>query len=347
MNEVLVNMNKQLSVLMITGSYPPDICGVGDYVGKLYNTVDSLDALDLQLYHSRDWSLGSLFRHIRNIRSKKADVLHMQYPTEGYGYSMLPQMLALVFRKRLILTLHELSNRNLLGKLATILFLFIARRIIFTIAEEQAYAAKICPWIRRKSEVINIGSNIPRVSTDRERSYEVASFGHIRPVKGIETFIELAAKAKEQRLPWRFLIAGQILPKYEDYYQQLRLSTRELNVTWITNMDDYEVSRLLQSSAAAYFPYPDGVSLRRGTFFAALVNGVPVITTKGDKTPADFGEMFYLANNTADVIPAVQDILDGSVASLEKQERSKVYARRFDWQHIAEQHLSVYKAFNT
>jgi glycosyltransferase involved in cell wall biosynthesis len=347
MNEVLVNMNKQLSVLMITGSYPPDICGVGDYVGKLYNTLDALGELDLQLYHSRDWSMGSIFRHIRSIRSRKADVIHMQYPTEGYGYSMLPQLLALVFRKRLILTLHELSNRNLFGKLATILFLFISRRIIFTITEEQAYAAKICPWIRRKSEVINIGSNIPKVNTDRERSYEVASFGHIRPVKGIETFIALAVTAKQQGLPWRFLIAGQILSKYEDYYQQLKLSTRDLNVTWVTNMDDYEVSRLLQSSAAAYYPYPDGASLRRGTLFASLVNGVPVITTKGDKTPVDFEDMFYLANNTADVIAAVQDILNGGAAALEKLERSNVYAQRFDWRHIAAQHLSVYKAFNT
>ncbi|WP_440134422.1 glycosyltransferase [Chitinophaga sancti] len=338
-------MNKQLNVLVVSGSYPPDICGVGDYVGKLFTTLQSQGGIVFSLYHSRNWKLKSLFRHIKNIRSAKADIIHMQYPTEGYGYSMLPQLIALLFRRRTILTLHELSNRNPFGKLATILFLFISRKIIFTIEEEQAYAAKICPWIRKKSEVINIGSNIPCVNAGVEKRFEVVYFGHIRPVKGIEKVIEQAAKAKEQHLPWRFLIVGQTLSRFEDYYQQLRAGAKDLNITWVTNVDDQEVSILLQSSATAYFPYPDGVSLRRGTFFAALVNGTPIITTKGDKTPLKFEELCYLVDNDTEVIPAIMDILSGSETSLSKLDRSSVYAKQFDWVHIAEQHIRVFKAF--
>lgn len=46
-----------MAVALVTGSYPPDICGVGDYTYKLYTNSNSSD---WKLCHIKDWNIKSV-----------------------------------------------------------------------------------------------------------------------------------------------------------------------------------------------------------------------------------------------------------------------------------------------
>lgn len=107
---------------LITGSYPPQVCGVGDYTKNL---VEALKATGeaVVVFDRIDWSISKLWRYLSDLRALDADLYLMQYPTEGYGYSVVPQlvMLGLLGRRRVV-TLHEYFRKSLKGKMAIYAF---------------------------------------------------------------------------------------------------------------------------------------------------------------------------------------------------------------------------------
>ena len=74
---------------MITGSFPPDICGVGDYTSCFMSSHDT-GIENWSLYYSKEWSLKLL--------KKKISVLN-SYNT--YFYSILLKDTAGVYYHRL------------------------------------------------------------------------------------------------------------------------------------------------------------------------------------------------------------------------------------------------------
>ncbi len=87
-------------VLLVTGSFPPNICGVGDYTFKLIDNFKKNDSIDAHLFYQKNWSLSFIFNYLKLIRSSSAQIVHFQYPTEGYGYSLLPLFLIFFLRRQ-------------------------------------------------------------------------------------------------------------------------------------------------------------------------------------------------------------------------------------------------------
>ena len=87
---------------MITGSFPPDICGVGDYTDVLVKNLKR-KKIDIGVFNYKDWKLKKIFRIKNEICKERSDIYHLQYPTQGYGYSLVPSFLSLLFfRKKFI-----------------------------------------------------------------------------------------------------------------------------------------------------------------------------------------------------------------------------------------------------
>ena len=74
--------------LMITGSFPPDICGVGDYTSCFMSSHDT-GIENWSLYYSKEWSLKLLKKKISVLNSYNTESIFLQYPTQGYGWSLL------------------------------------------------------------------------------------------------------------------------------------------------------------------------------------------------------------------------------------------------------------------
>lgn len=272
-------------MLIITGSYPPHICGVGDYTDRLMTTEC---AKTWQLYHSSDWSLSSLVKHIRAINKTQERTLNIQYPTQGYGWSLVPHLLSIYYswftRKRFSVTVHEQSQLSLKARWAQKIILLTANRIIFTNDFERTYAINKLPFVKKRSTVIKIFSNIAvanRIKAISERTIDVVNFGHIRPRKGLEQFIEVIENTAS---PYKALIVGQVPEGYENYFNQIASRAQSANIDIRLNLSDVDVSELLNTTKVAYLPFPDGASERRGSLLASFSNGAVVATTIGKFT---------------------------------------------------------------
>lgn len=314
-----------MSIIIITGSYPPDICGVGDYTARIMQR-------DWTLYYRKDWGIGSFFRYIRDINKLGIKTINMQYPTQGYGWSIVPHLLCIYFslftRKRFSVTIHEQSQLSLKARWAQKLILLTANRVIFTNDFERSYAIKRFPFMRGRSTVIKIFSNISAVDHIRpisEREYEVVNFGHVRPNKGLEEFIE---KTKGRKA----CIAGQVPEGFEEYFEKIKSSGVEIKL----NLSDRDVSELLNNTKLVYLPFPDGVSQRRGSFLASAINGAVVYTTIGKFTTPQLNDAVL---DSAEI--SIDGVLNNDELMNEKQRKGLEFMRTQmpkSWADVAEQY---------
>ncbi len=277
--------------LIITGSYPPDICGVGYGTSMLMQTPT---AQNWMLYYRQDWRFKTLFCHISAIEATRAKYILMQYPTQGYGWSLVPHLLCIYFswftRKKFGVIVHEQSQQSLKGYLALILILISANKLIFTNKFERNFAIKRIPLVAHRSAVVKIFSQINAqnpVKVVAERSVDIVNFGLMFPSKGIEQFIKETSALTSK---YKVVLAGKIPEGFEDYFTKIKALSEDAGIEIRLDLSDDEISALLNDSKIAYLPFPDGASERRGSMLASMLNGAVVVTTYGKYTTSELAE---------------------------------------------------------
>jgi len=290
------------NILFITGSYPPDICGVGDYVSNILKSDISKEK-GFSLFYKEKWNIKYLLKYIDEILNTGSSYICLQYPTQGYGWSLLPHILVAFFsiftKKQTIVCLHEFSESSFKSKFCSCIFLLFGNKIVFTNEYEKEYASKLFPYMRKKIEVIKICSNIVRTNNIKplsEREYDFIYFGHIRPQKGIEEFLITMESLLENHPYLKIIIMGQVPKFYENYADTIIKRCKALKINIKLNVSDNVVAELLNSCKYAYLPFPDGVSERRGSFLACLNNGVLIATTKGKYTTKALSDTSFIVN---------------------------------------------------
>lgn len=286
-------------MLIITGTYPPRKCGVGDYCQNLLSTSI---AKSWQLYTNDNWKISSFFKKTKDIKALNFKIANIQYPTVGYSTSLLPHLLAiyivLILQKKLIVTFHEYSQLGWKGQLAATIFFIFANKVVFTTEYERQYAIKKNNYLKNKSSIIKIYSNIEinkKQIAFNERFYDMGYFGYIRPDKGLEDYIETASKIKKNNPNFQAYIMGQTQDEYSFYHKPLLKSLKNNNIILLLNKSSQEVSQILSNTKIAYLPYPDGLTERRGSFLAALLHKCIIVTTKGNfTTDAQLSSFFFV-----------------------------------------------------
>jgi glycosyltransferase involved in cell wall biosynthesis len=330
-----------MKVALITGSYPPDVCGVSDY-SEMLETHLIRAGVDVEIYTGRKWGVRHAFQNSAELGGLKADIVHMQYPATGYGWALGPQFMALA--RPMVITIHEASQSHLLRRLSLYPFGLRAPKVIFTNEYEQAYVNQFAPWTRDRSKVIPIGSNVPvALSSVDRRPRTITYFGLIRPEKGLEQVIELAKLLHNRPPQWKIRIVGTLMPGRELFFQKLRESAEGLMVDWEIGLDGDELSRALASSDIAYLPFPDGASERRGSLIALLASGAAIVTTRGLHTPSSISQAVLFASSPSEAVQLIES-LDGSPEKkFHLQQEARLYSRKFEWDEIAKQHIAVYQ----
>jgi len=326
-------------MVIVTGSRPPDICGVGDYIdaltGKLKNRIDRVT-----LFYKNDWSIKCLFRYAREIQSLHDPIVNIQYPTEGYKYSLVPQLLcALLSPAKTIVTLHEFIRKSLKGKLAIYLFFLFADWIIFTTESERDAACHVAPWVCKKSCVIPIGSNIP-MRPKQVPDTDVVYFGQIRPVKGLEEFVAVTRLLANRR-HLKIQMIGQISPGYEDYASTILDLTAKLGVEVILNRSSDDVSILLSRARIALLPLPCGISLRHGSVLAAMGNGALVISKPPMDGTKNYREICLTAQSTDALCQLVLDVMENYDSYRGVWESGQKFAMSISWDSIAMRYVNL------
>lgn len=354
-----------MKIIMITGAFPPIKCGVADYSYKLVvNLLKSSEDLEIIVINSstekysnmnfksiffNNWSIFNVFKFLSLIKKEDPDLIHIQYPSITYGSQLVLQLLIIFLRTvgyKTIVTIHEFSETHFLRKLAILPFIFFSNSLIFTNLYEKLVVKRLFPWVEKKSSIINIGSNIS-VNDDGNVAKEkdlVAFFGFIRPKKGLEEYLELAALSYKKNSNYKFLIIGTPREKEFHYYETLRKKTVLIkNIEWKISLSEKEVSEILSRVKFAYLFYPDGVSERRGSFLACIAHRIIVIANKGRQTPEDLNGSVEFATSPLEAFNKLNELSNDEKRCNEILNNAKEYFKKFDWELIARKHIDLYK----
>ena len=98
------------TVLMVSGSWPPAACSVGNYTELLCQHLEST-GIDIARYQSAKFSRLWSSAILSEIAVSACDLIHIQYPTAGYGNSFVPGAIARRIRtKPIVVTLHAYAS---------------------------------------------------------------------------------------------------------------------------------------------------------------------------------------------------------------------------------------------
>lgn len=354
-----------MRVLLVTGSYPPMQCGVGDYTSRLGHALADLPGLEVAILTSTDasaklsdkvkvlpvmpdWSLKRLPTAYGAMRTVRPDVVHIQYPTQGYAptpatESAIP-LAARTLGAEVVRTWHEPPHpRSRWFRIQSL----AGGALIYTRPTFPDYLpADARRALKGRGVLIPIGSNIPasKLSEDRRKTLRaqylegkqrlIVFFGFLYPAKGAEMLFKIASPARD-----RLVFAGA-RPDADHYREVQRLAGAPPwngSPVFSGYLSDDEVADLMAAADAVVLPFRSGGGIGNGTIHAALLQGTPVITTSEEPKGYDADNHVYWAK--IDDVAEMRDALDRWAGS-----RRKIRLDEDGWKSIAEAHLTVYRS---
>lgn len=333
-----------MKVAMICGTWPPARCGVGDYSDQLCNALSAADVV-VEKIQLDNWGLKGLPAYRAALHDSDADIVHVQYPSVGYGRSYLPSMTRWLAGKRpCAVTLHEYEIFRSYRRPWFSPFSSFGARLFSRDAERAAFQCSF-PSKRGFDELVPIGSNIPVSTKASDRAPgSVAFFGLFWPGKGIEAFLELAQMVRSRKDDQRILsIIGAPVAGQEAFRDEIRTAAGRLNIKLHENLNAADVADVLAVHDFSYLPFPDGADERRGSLAATLVNGCLPITRFGDATPDWMKSAFVEAKTPEEAYAIVAgDKLD-EATKRDLRTASAALSQRYDWSGIAAKHIEIYE----
>lgn len=336
------------------------------------------------------WGWRGLARALQALARLRPAVVHLQYQTAAYAMHPAITLLPLTLRRwpdrpRVVVTYHDLKVPYLfpkagpLRRLPGYLLGRLADAVITTNPEDcRALAGGsptgAPPWPSRlgtKLYQIPIGSNIPvgppagyrrdqwraRLGAGRE-DLLIAYFGFIQEWKGVEVLATAFEQLVHQGLPVRLVMlgarSGDSGPRNRAYlaevHRRLARSPLRERVTWTGYASAAEISAGLLAADVGALPFRNGASLRHGTLVAALVHGLPTVTTRppGEAGLRDGEHVLFVPPGDA---PALAQALARLGADPDLRARLSAGARRLAedlaWPRIAAATEAVYHALLT
>ena len=335
--------NGRLRVAMIVGDNDTLHCGVKDSAYRLADALTDFDC-EVDVLAPASWNQKAVWAFFRQLQKKKYDVLHVQYPSIGYRTSLIPHVLGLLRTCRAaVVSLHEFSALPRSQQLSTHVFRWSAGTLLFGSEYERSRFNQRLGLLGARQEFFPILSQVPCVPSLSGRDTTVVYFGQIRPKKGLEAYLELARHSVELGAPYQFHIMGSV-PRAHQVYARTLQAEAPREIRWSFDLPFEDVGRVLGHSFAAYLPFPDGASERRGSLAAAWLNGLPVLSRIGEATtPAMRG--LVVATRGADDALSALDNLKRRPDEYERISRaSQRYAQSRTWKDVAEQHANIYRS---
>jgi hypothetical protein len=348
-------------------------CGIGDYTAQLAGALarrpkvtvavltstgaaESADHAFEVLPVARDWRLSEFPGIARAIGSWQPDIVHMQFPTQGYGRRKLPWLLPALLAAhglKLVQTWHEYVLQDSLPALKhSVLNLPNALAGGGLAVVRPNFRERMAPWFRalvarRPFRFIPNAPSIPVTvwSDDERRAMRawlapggetiVAYFGFAYEAKGVEQLFEIADPARH-----RLILICDL--NADDPYQRGVLE-RAAAPDWagrvtVTGFQSAgEAGRMLAAADAAVFPFREGGGDWNTTLQGAAAQGTFVLTTSREPRGYDAPRNTYFAS--VDDVPEMRQALRTYQGRRTAHEQAAAPA---SWDSIAESHLELY-----
>ncbi|MEZ4674543.1 MAG: glycosyltransferase family 1 protein [Caldilineaceae bacterium] len=165
----------------------------------------------------------------------------------------------------------------------------------------------------------------------------------LQPRKNFIRLIEAFAQARQEaRLPHRLVIGGGKGWLYDDIFAKVRDLGLVEDVLFPGYVADDDLPALY--SAAEFFAYP---SLYEGfglPVIEALACGTPVLTADNSSLPeaGGPGALYVQAENVESIAEGIVKLASDQSLQLQLRTAGQSHARRFTWQHSAEQLATAY-----
>lgn len=305
-------------VALLLGSDPSmDKDAIGPYTVQLYRHMileleespePDLD-VDLVPFHprsAREWvrSFTDVFRNY--------DLVHIEYPFEGWGTSVAPGLLPGLLRSispysktKLVTTLHEWRIMHPLRKASILPLVWRSHGTLFVSnREREAFVNGPCYRLRARkplTDVIPLGViiSIPELNSE-ELLYTrsqllnwngvgvdvlLGYFGFIYAAKQPDKMLHTLKTLLKQDIRARLVLAGDFMA---DHVEEKKGFLKEVESLGLKNhvlllgfiKDEDELARILSACNAVLLLFSDGVSARRTSFWTVLELGAPVVTTR-------------------------------------------------------------------
>lgn len=364
-----------MRILLVTGSYPPMHCGVGDYAYRLAHAVAQTQEGRLGVLTSKaacerseddpievlpildDWGL----RHIRRVASLlqewRPDVVHLQFPTQGYGRGQLPTVLPLLcylMRIPIVQTWHEPRRGFGLGNLAWLVLQVLVPGVVIVVRpqfEQMMPAWLRSVFLRKALRHIPNGPALPRVSlteTEREEIRRrfgrrgaslIVYFGFMYPEKGVEHLFEIADPDEHHIV----LVGEKPDGGPQEYFDGIVRAATSGRWSGRTTMPGFlateEAARIIAAADAVVLPFRSGGGEWNTSIHSVQVQGTFILTTSKAARGYDPAvNTYYAAPGDIDDMRAALRRYAGSVN--DSAERLAIET----WRSIAEAHREVYRA---
>lgn len=367
-----------MKVCIVSGSLPNMPCGVGDYTASLAITMTEMYSdVDITLVTSRDericretyramelryvsgWSIGNLREILLALQSSRPEIIHLQYPTAGYGRGIVPNIIpmvkALVRRgSKTVVTLHEFTEAHWLRKLAILPLLLFADAVVVCDPYEEGKLQRWFPALRKKLWRVPLASSIPVLTNKQSRGVKsdglvLVYFGLLSRLKDVTVILAALATVRREGIDARLRVIGALSRRDQEIFL---VAARQLGVADHVCFEGFrsakEVSHILAEGDIALLPYRDGVTLRRTTLLTVMGHGLPTVTTRKEHYVPDglaHGDNIMLARASAldEFTACVRQLALDPALREHVGRRGQAWATRFRWDGIADAHVDLYR----
>jgi glycosyltransferase involved in cell wall biosynthesis len=367
-----------MRILLVTGSFPPMACGVGDYTASLARALAGLPSVKVAVLTSvgalggdsgepfevfpviRTWDRDELTTVDDIVRFWKPDIIHIQYPTQGYGIGALPYVLpTALLRHRIpsVQTWHEYFS-GVAPRLTWLSFPWPAYALALTrgdvVVVRPDYRKKMSPWFRlltmqKRFALIPSASALPRVvlTEDERRKLKqryapdgralLVFFGFFFENKGIDDALQIMDVERQ-----RLVMVGEV--KEWDPYQKALVErvgrAPFANAVTMTGfLPSIDAARLLAGADAVVLPLRLGAGKWNTSLQAAILQGTFALTTSFERHGYDADQNVYYAHpgDTVDMKQALERYIGRRNPRAEREDLLPT------WPEIARQHLTLYE----
>lgn len=366
-----------MRIILLCAQYPPDRSGIGDYThfaanalakqGHEVEIVTSIGARDsvsyptvqgVRLHRSvAGWGIRYLPQNLGLLREVPQGTVILQYAPHAFARrgialapSLLPWLLRFSTNHRVVVNFHEIciplsfSPIRFAGSLWQRFMAFLVG------SPANALSAVTSQWARqlrrcglwKQVTVIPVGSNIPLASIDAIQRNElryrlgvrndvlVGSFGPSGVGRDAELLLKVFAQLRLSHRVRLVLLGAFGVRRGSDWRDVVRTGY----------LPHEDVSRVLSSCDVFVLPFRMGVSARRTTAVAALLHGLPLLTTRGPATDDVFleGESVFLApaGSSTELLAALERLVENQELRIQLGTKARfLHASYFDWEVIS------------
>ncbi|EHE3369660.1 TPA: glycosyltransferase family 1 protein, partial [Salmonella enterica subsp. enterica serovar Oslo] len=164
----------------------------------------------------------------------------------------------------------------------------------------------------------------------KEKKFDLVHFGIISKGKGIEEFIWIIKELNKKNIKFRSALIGYVPGADNSYANLIIEQCTEQKCELLLNKSAAEISNLLAETDMAILPYPDGISERRGTALAAMINRVLVFSLRGQFS-SEFENIAVLGNDKNDLLSKVLYYINNTDSFAKINDSAYEYSEKRNW----------------